>query len=204
MSQFRRLAVVLALNLALVVGLSVVGLLAGSVSLLAAAGDSLGDAFALGLGLLAVHLRERHGRVGAINVVALINVLVLLVVTAVVVVEAIARLRAGSPPVVGTAVLIAALVTAVVLATGIVVLGRGAAGEDLHMRSVVLDAAADSAAAAGTAVAGLVMAVTHGLYWLDPVVAAVIAVVIAAGALRLLVDVVRALRSGGVVDADPD
>lgn len=204
MSQARRLGIVLALNLALVLGLVIVGLLARSVSLLAAAGDCVGDAFSLGLGLLAVHLRDRHGRGGAINLVALINVVVLLAVMAAVLAAAAVRLREGSPPVAGQAVLVAALVTAVVLGAGVVVLGRGAGREDLHMRSVVLDAAADSLAAAGTAVAGLVMAVAQGLYWLDPVVAAVIAVVVAVGAVGLLADVVRALRSGGVVEADLD
>lgn len=204
MSQSRRLTVVLLLNVILVVGLTVVGLLAGSVSLLAAAGDSIGDAFALGLGLLAVRLRDRHGRASAINIAALINVVVLLVVTGTVLWEAVARLHAGSPPVIGLAVLIAAVVTAAVLAAGMVVLGRGAADEDLHMRSVALDVAADGAAAAGTAIAGLVMAIVHGAYWLDPVVAALIAIAVAVGAVRLLVDVVRALRRGEAVEPDLD
>jgi cobalt-zinc-cadmium efflux system protein len=201
-SQTRRLAVVLALNLALVAGLAVAGLMVGSVSLLAAAADCVADSFALGLGLLAVHLRDHHGRAGATNVVALVNVVVLLVVAVTVVTEAGFRLLGGAPVVDGAAVLVAGVVTAVVLGIGALVLGSGGGHEDVHMRSVLLDTAFDCAAAAGVAVAGLVIAVVRGAYWLDPVVAAVIAVLVGVGAVRLLVDVVAAIRGGEVVDVD--
>ncbi|MDH2442627.1 cation diffusion facilitator family transporter [Amnibacterium sp. CER49] len=204
MTQARRLAVVLALNLALVVALAVVGLVVGSVSLLATAGDSLGDAFALALGLLAVHLRDRHGRAGATNVVALVNVVILLGVCAAVIVGAVLRLVQGSPEVPGLPILVAALGTVVVLGTGVLVLGRGAGSEDLHMRSVLLDTASDAGAAAAVAVSGAIIAAAHGLFWLDPVVAGVIAVAIAVGAVRLLRDVVTALRRGAVVEVDLD
>ena len=63
-------------------------------------------------------------------------------------------------------------------------------------------AAFDCAAAAGVAVAGLVIAVVRGAYWLDPAVAAAIAVLVGVGAVRLLVDVVAAIRGGEVVDVD--
>jgi cobalt-zinc-cadmium efflux system protein len=201
-SQAHRLAVVLALNLVLVTGLAIAGALIGSISLLAAAGDCVADSFALGLGLLAVHLRDRHGRVGATELVALVNVVVLLGVAATVLAEAVIRLVAGAPVVDGVAVLVAGVVTAVVLALGALVLGLGAGHEDLHMRSVLLDTAFDSAAAAGVAVAGLVIAVVHGAYWIDPVVAAVIAVLVGVGAVRLLADVIVAIRGGEAVDLD--
>lgn len=204
MTQARRLAVVLALNVALVVGLAAVGLLIGSVSLLATAGDSLGDVFALALGLLAVHLRDRHGRAGATNVVALVNVVILVGVCAAVIVGAVLRLVHGSPEVPGLPIVVAALATVVVLGTGVLVLGRGAGSEDLHMRSVLLDTASDVAAAAAVAVSGAIITVTHGLFWLDPVVAGVIAVVVAVGAVRLLRDVLTALRRGTVVEVDLD
>ena len=204
MSQAARLSVVLALNLALVVGLATAGIAVGSVSLLATAADCVGDAFALGLGLLAVQLRDRHGRAGATNVVALVNVAVLLVVSVGVLVEAGVRLLHGAPDVPGVAVLLGGVATAVVLGGGVLVLGTGAGREDLHMRSVVLDTASDSVAAAAVAIAGAVMAAAHGLYWLDPAVGAVIALVVMVGAVRLLVDVIRALRDGRAVEPDLD
>lgn len=204
MSQAARLSVVLALNLALVAGLAIAGIAVGSVSLLATAADCVGDAFALGLGLLAVHLRDRHGRAGATNVVALVNVAVLLVVSVGVLVEAGVRLLHGAPDVPGVAVLLGGVATAVVLGGGVLVLGTGAGREDLHMRSVLLDTASDSVAAAAVAIAGAVMAVAHGLYWLDAAVGAVIALVVMVGAVRLLVDVIRALRGGRAVEPDLD
>lgn len=70
------------------------------------------------------------------------------------------------------------------------------------MRSVLLDTAFDCAAAAGVAVAGLVIAVVHGAYWIDPAVAAVIAVLVGVGAVRLLADVIAAIRGGEAVDVD--
>jgi cobalt-zinc-cadmium efflux system protein len=201
-SQARRLAVVLALNLVLVAGLTVAGIVVGSVSLLAAAADCVADSFALGLGLLAVHLRDRHGRAGATNLVALVNVAVLLIVAVAVVTESGIRLTGGAPAVDGTAVLVAGVVTTVVLGIGALVLGAGAGHEDVHMRSVLLDTAFDGAAAAGVAVAGLVIAVVHGAYWIDPAVAAVIAVLVGVGAVRLLADVIVAIRGGEAVDVD--
>jgi cobalt-zinc-cadmium efflux system protein len=203
-SQSRRLSIVLALNVALIAGLVVAGLLLGSLSLLAAAADSVADSFALGLGLLAVHLRDRRGRAGATNLVALVNVSVLLAVSAAVEIEAVSRLLAGSPPVAGAGVLTAALVNAAVLGVGVLVLGRGAGREDLHMRSVLLDTAADGATAGAVAVVGAVIAIADGLYWLDPVAGGLIALVVAVGAIRLLADVVRALRRRTVVAVDRD
>ena len=43
--------------------------------------------------------------------------------------------------------------------------------------------------------AGAVIAVTHRFFWLDPALAAVIAVVIAVAAVKLLADGIRELRA---------
>ncbi|MGN6125095.1 MAG: cation diffusion facilitator family transporter [Humibacter sp.] len=206
-SQRRRLSIVLALNAALILGLVIVGILANSVSVLAAAGDTVADCLGLVLGLIAVALRDRdpdHPHANRpIAVAALINSLLLLAVTASVVVEAVARLVEGSPPVDGLPVVIVAVITIVVMLAGAWVLGASAATEDLHMRSVLLDALADAAAAAGVAVAGAIILVTGGLYWLDPVLALVISAVIAVAAVRLLIKAIAALR-GEDVDFDDD
>lgn len=202
MSQGRRLAIVLALNVLLVVGLAVVGFAVGSTALLAAAGDGLADAFALTLGLLAVHMRDRRGLPRATTVVAMVNVAVLLLVAVGVVAESVQRLAAGAPPVPGVPVLVAALVAAALLGAGAVVLGRGAAEEDLHMRSVLLDTAGDALSALGVAATGAVIAVVHGLYWLDPAVAILISVLLAVLALRLLRRAIPAMRAQEPVIVD--
>lgn len=57
---------------------------------------------------------------------------------------------------------------------------------DLNMRAVLLDTAADAAAAVGVAVTGGIIFAAGGLYWLDPAVALAISAVVAYHAVRLL------------------
>ncbi len=194
MTQTRRLAVVLALNVVLVLGLAEVGVTVGSVALLAASGDGIADTFALVLSIIAVHVRDRHGISWATTAVALINVLVLLVVSAGLLTEGIDRLIVGAPPLPGVPVLIAALAAAVLMGAGAAVLERGAAHEDIHMRSVLLDTAGDAIAALGVAASGAIIAIVHGLFWLDAAVGVLIGLLVAVLALRLLAQVIRALR----------
>lgn len=73
-------------------------------------------------------------------------------------------------------------------------------GEELNLRAILLDTAADAAAAAGVAAAGVAAAGavifdTCGLYWLDPAIALIIAVVVAWHAVRLLRRIGVALRA---------
>jgi cobalt-zinc-cadmium efflux system protein len=201
------LTIVLVMNAALIAVLVVVGIVANSMSVLAAAGDTVGDCLGLMLGLIAVALRDRDpGHPHAqrpIALAALVNAILLTAVTVSVVIESVARLAEGPPPVSGLPVIVVSVITMLVMLAGAVVLGRSAAAEDLHMRSVLLDALADAGAAAGVAVAGAVILATEGLYWLDPVLALAISVVIAVAAVRLMVKAVATLR-GRAVDFDED
>lgn len=201
------MSTVLGLNAALIVGLVVVGLLAHSVSVLAAAGDTITDCFALVLGLIAITLRDRDpGHPHAqrpVAIAALVNGTLLLVVTVVIVVEAVSRLLSGSPAVQGLPVVVIGLVTLVVMSAGAFILGRGALSEDLHMRSVLLDALADAATAAAVAVAGAIIMFSNGLYWLDPALALMVSALIAVAAIHLIIQAIAALR-GKNVDFDDD
>ena len=206
-SQRRRLTIVLALNAALIVGLVAAGLAANSVSLLAAAGDTVGDCLGLVLGLIAIALRDRdpdhpHAQ-RPIAAAALVNSCLLIVVTVSVAAESVSRLASGSPPVSGLPVVVAAVVTMIVMLAGAAVLGRSAAGEDIHMRSVLFDAVADAAAAAGVAIGGAVILLSGGLFWVDPVLALVISVFVAIAAVRLGLKAISALR-GRHVEFDDD
>lgn len=191
---------VLALNLAMILALVGVGLAAGSLAVLSAAGDFAADSVALVLGLIAVVVRDRTvgstGRHPATTVVALVNGAILLIGSVVVLGAAALRLRAGAPPVLGVPVLLVSLTSAVVMALGAVVLGLQSHHEDLHMRSVLLDTVADGAAALAVAVGGAVIAWTHGMFWIDPVLGGLIAVLVAVSAVRLIADAVRDLRVG--------
>jgi cobalt-zinc-cadmium efflux system protein len=73
---------------------------------------------------------------------------------------------------------------------------------NLNMRAVLLDTAADAAAAAGVAAAGGVILATGGLFWIDPAVAFVIALVVGYHAVRLLVVITAALRAPSLEPLD--
>ena len=194
MSQARRLACLLLLNLGMIAGLVVVGVTAGSLAVLAAGGDFAVDSLAIMLGLVAVHMRDHSARPQAPTYVALINGVVLLGITVAVLIGAVHRLLTTTPEVHGLPVLVISLITAVVMLVGVIILGRSAGAEDLHMRSVLLDTMADGASALGVAVVGGIIYVKHGWYWLDAAAALAIGSVIGFVALRLLGNVTRALR----------
>jgi len=115
--------------------------------------------------------------------------------------EAVSGWGEGAPPIEGLPVVIVALITLVVMLTGAFVLGFSAGNEDLHMRSVLLDALADAAIAAAIVIAGLIILATDGLYWLDPILALAVSALIAVAAVRLISKAIAALR-GKDVDFD--
>jgi cobalt-zinc-cadmium efflux system protein len=199
-SRARRLGAVLLLNLALVAALVVVGLAAHSLAVLAAGADYLADAAAIGVSLLAIRLAARPGgHPRATTVAALVNAGWLLIVNIAITVAAIEHLAAGTRAVKGLPVLIVSAIAAAVMLAGALILGGddddGDGGEDLNVRAVLLDTAADAAAAAGVAVSGAVILGTGGWYWLDPATALVIAVIIGYHALKLTREITAALRS---------
>ena len=207
MTRTTRLAVVLLLNLALVAGLAAAGISAHSVGVLAAGGDYLADAAAIGVSLFAIGLARRPptrrrpgGYPRATAYAALLNVTLLLVVVAAVAAGAIGRLVTGPGHVHGLPVLIASGIAAPVMLGGGLIL-RGDAddpedseGDRANVRAVLLDTLADSAAAGGVAVTGAIILADPALAWLDPTVALVIAAVIGYQALVLIRQVVVALR----------
>lgn len=204
-SQQRRLSILLGLNVLMIAGLVVVGFAAHSLGVLAAGGDYAADSAAILLGIIAVTIRERVGpHSKAPTLVALVNSGALLVVTVLVIVEAVRRLLNGTPEVHGLPVLIVSGLATLFMMVGAVVLGRDAGSEDLHMRSVLLDTIADALTSAAVAVTGAVILLVHGLYWLDSVVAILVGLIIGIGASRLLIVVVRALRTGSELDLDDD
>jgi cobalt-zinc-cadmium efflux system protein len=202
-----RLAVVLLLNLALVAGLVAAGVSAHSVGVLAAGGDYLADAAAIGISLLAIGLTRRPptrrrpgGCPRATAYAALVNLTLLLAVVAAVAAGAIGRLVNGPGHVRGLPVLIASGIAALVMLGGGLIL-RGDAddpgdseGDRANVRAVLLDTLADSAAAGGVAVTGAIILADPALAWLDPTVALIIAAVIGYQALALIRQVVIALR----------
>ncbi|MGH2852622.1 MAG: cation diffusion facilitator family transporter [Solirubrobacteraceae bacterium] len=185
MTPDKRLGLVLTINLAMVIALLLVGIFANSLGVLASGADYLGDALGTGLSLVALKMsRHEHGHPRATSFAALINASLLLLVTLAVTLEAINRLSTGAPSVHGLPVVVVSVIAAAAMIVCAVILGDVAG--DLNMQSVMLDTVADAAAAIGVAVSGAIILLTNGNYWLDSVVALVIAVVVGYHALRLI------------------
>jgi len=168
-SRTRRLAVVLLLNLSLVTALVVVGLSAHSLAVLAAGADYLADAAAIGVSLLAIWIASRpRGHPKATTVAALVNAAWLLILNIAIIVVAIQHLAMGAHHVEGLPVLIVSTIAAVVMLAGALILGGDAddddGTEDLNVKAVLLDTAADAAAAAGVAVSGAIILGVGGWY----------------------------------------
>lgn len=208
----RRLRVALGLNLGIVVFQVIVGIIAASLGLLADAAHNLTDVAAIAVSIVAVRLTRRRANVsksfgyhrGTI-LAAQANAASILIVCVVVGVEAIRRLS-DAQPVEGGLVLIVASIAAVAnfgAAAALGAVGHGhnhegehpdkddhsdAAGttEDLNMRSALLHMISDGAVSVGVALAGLVILLTGGWYWLDPAVSVLISVVIGVQGWALL------------------
>ena len=196
--------------MALVAALAAAGLAAGSLAVFAAGADYLADAAAIAVSLLAIRLDRRPtarsrppGRPRATHIAALVNAGWLLVLNIVIAAAAIWRLAAGARHVDGLPVLVTSGTAAVVMLAGALILGGDTddAGDDdgghLNVRAVLLDTAADAAAAAGVAVSGAVILGAGGWYWLDPATALVIAGIITYHAANLIRQVVASVRSPG-------
>jgi cobalt-zinc-cadmium efflux system protein len=201
------LTLVLVLNLGLVTGLVIVGLMAHSLAVLAEGGDNLLDAAGIAVALFAIRLSARSsggarpGRPAPTDLAALFNCGWLLILELLVAAAAAERLVTRSPEVHGLPVLVVSCVAALTMTVGAFVLrpgtdddDDGADGGDLSVAAVLLDTIADAAAAAGVAATGAIILTTGGWYWLDPAVTLVIAVVIGYHAVALLRKVLNRLR----------
>ncbi|HEX5526443.1 MAG TPA: cation diffusion facilitator family transporter [Solirubrobacterales bacterium] len=194
MTKETRLGLVLGINLAMIAGLVVVGLLSHSLGVLSSASDYVGDAAGVGLSLVALRMsRDAHGHPRATSFAALANASFLLLITLAVATEAVNRLVNGSPEIHGLPVLVISVIAAGAMLLCAHILGSIEA-EDFNMRSVMLDTVADVAAAIGVAISGAVILAADGLYWLDAAVALVIAIVVGYHALRLIREVIGDLR----------
>ncbi len=180
------------------------GLLSHSLALLSDAGHVLTDLGAIGLSWFALRQAERpsnermtygYYRLGILA--ALINGLALIVITLWILWEAYNRFHHPTP-VNGIWMLISA-------AVGLFVnlyLGLGMHNEhDLNVRSAVLHMLGDAAASAGVIVAGVIILLTH-ISLIDPILSAVIAVLIAFGAVQIISKTMVILMEGTPSEVD--
>ena len=177
----RAFAIGIGLNLAYVLVEAALGLVLGSLALLADAGHNLGDVLGLGLSWGAALLSRRrpsqrftYGLRSSSILAALGNAVILLVVTGGIAWEALWRLAHPVAVAGGTVAWVAALGILVNGATALMfVRGR----RDLNLRSAFVHMAADALIAAGVVAAGIAIALT-GLAWLDPAVGLAVSAIV--------------------------
>jgi cobalt-zinc-cadmium efflux system protein len=190
MDRSRRLALGIALNVALVVAQLIFASIAHSAGLAADAGHNLVDVGALALSLVAVRLALRppgpvrsFGNHRATVLAALANAGMVAAVTLLIVVGSAERLAHPVSVRAGIMVTVAALALAVNTLAALVL--RDHRG-DLNMRAALLHMGGDALASLAVVAAGCVLLAVPSATWLDPVSALVVAAVIAVQAVRLL------------------
>ena len=206
-SKERKLRIALGLNILIVAVQVAVGIIAASLGLLADAAHNVTDVAAIVVSLIAVQFARRRanssrsfGYHRGTILAAQANAASILIVSVVVGFEAIRRLT-DPHPVEGGLVLVVALIAAAANFGAAAALGgvghqhagrddqgsdAGGDSHDLNMRSALLHMISDGAVSVGVALAGLVILLTGGWYWLDPAVSLLISAVIAVQGWRLL------------------
>lgn len=202
----RRMATALAINVVLLVGTVVGGILADSLALLADAGHLASDVGAIGIGLVAARLAgvaptpaRTYGLQRSEVLGALANGVLLLVVSVLIVVEALSRL--GDPPDVGGAGVLAlglAGLAGNVAATWVLAAGER---EDINLEGVLRHSVADALSSVGVVIAGALVLVA-GWNAADPIASLLIAALIAAGSWRLLKEPVDVLMESAPAGTD--
>ena len=186
----RAFGIGIALNLAYVAAEAALGILAGSLALLADAGHNLGDVLGLGLSWGAAWLSRRqpsqrftYGLRSSSILAALANAIILLVVTGGIAWEGLRRL---AQPVDVSGVTVAWVAAVGILVNGATALlfARGRK-RDLNVRSAFVHMAADALIAAGVVATGVAIWLT-GMPWLDPAVGLAVSAVIVYGTWGLI------------------
>jgi cobalt-zinc-cadmium efflux system protein len=183
-------AIGVALNLAFVVAGAVVGVLAGSLALVADAAhnftDVVGLLLAWGASVLARRRptqRRTYGLRRSSIVAALLNAMLLLVASGGISWEAIRRLIFPEPPPGAAVIWVAA--SGVVINTATALLFLRGRERDLNIRAAFLHLAGDAGVSLGVVIAAVAIQFT-GWSWMDPAVSLGIVVVIVAGTWGLL------------------
>ncbi|MGA3352512.1 MAG: cation diffusion facilitator family transporter [Acidimicrobiales bacterium] len=206
MTRSRRLVLALVIDLVLVVGEALGGVLAHSTGLVATAGHDLADAAALVLALAAARLALRpataarsFGYHRATILAALANATAIVIVALGVV--ALAAWRLAEPAhVQGWVVVVFA--SAGLLGNSAAALVLREHSHDLNFRAVALHFGGDAVAALGVIIAGTVIIVTGRFEAIDPAVALLITLLIAAKAWRLVRTSLEVLLESTPADLD--
>ena len=204
----KRLAVALALILALMAGEVAAGIVAHSLALLADAGHMLTDAAALAAALVAAALAARPARgawtfgFGRAEILAAQGNGITLLLVAIWIVYAAVR-RLISPPVVHGGIVLGVALAGVAVNLAATLVLSGADRTSLNMRGAFLHVATDLAAFVGTAIAGALVLVT-GWNRFDPIASLLVALLMVRASWSLLRESGRIFLEAAPSEIDPD
>lgn len=177
------------------------GLLTNSLALLSDAGHMLSDAAALFLSLLAMWFATKppsaektYGYHRFEILAAFINGVTLALISFYILWEAYKRLQ-DPPTVASTGMITIAAIGLVVNMIAAYVLMKGDTSHNLNMRSAFLHVIGDLIGSIGAVAAGILM-LWFEWYWADPIISAVIAILILVSAWRVTRDSVHVLMEG--------
>jgi cobalt-zinc-cadmium efflux system protein len=197
----RAFVIGIALNFLFVIIEVVVGLDIHSLSLLSDAGHNLADVASLAMALVAIRLlrvratdKYTYGFKKTTILVALLNAAILLLSLGAIGYEAVHRLMTPEPALPGKTIsIVAAIGIGINALTGMLFFRNKEI--DLNVRGAFLHLLSDAIVSAGLVVGGLVIFYSH-LYWIDPALSLVIAIVILYSTWQLLRDSLRLSLDG--------
>jgi len=185
-------AIGIALNVVYIVVEVIYGLIVNSLALIADAGHNLSDVLGLVIAWVASYLVKKsatekytYGLKKSSVLAAFLNAMILLVAIGIIIWEAIGRF-AEPQQIEGTTIMIVAGIGVVINAVTAFLFFSGRK-QDLNIKGAFLHMAADAGISLGVVIVGVVLTFTN-LYWLDPVVSIVIALIIFVGTWDLLKD----------------
>lgn len=175
-------AIGIALNVIFIVVEVIYGILIDSLALLADAGHNLSDVLGLVIAWVASYLVKKsatekytYGYKKSSVLAAFLNALILLVAIGVIIREAIGRF--SQPAVIDGATIMIVAGIGVIINAATAFLFFSGRKDDLNIKGAFLHMAADAGISLGVVIVGLVLTFTN-LYWLDPLVSIVIALII--------------------------
>ena len=178
--QRKVLVIVLVLNAALVIALTITGVMADSSGLLANAIDNASDVAVYAISLFAVGSSQRLKRIAAT-----VSGVMLLLLTFGVLVEAIRRFVIGSEPI-GLTMMIMAVIAAIINLVCVKLLAR-LEEKDVNLRAAETFSTNDFLSNGGILLAGILVLWT-GQQWPDLLVTLGVVVIVGAGGFEILRD----------------
>ena len=206
-TPFRRLIMAFSITAAFMVVEAVVGVISGSLALVADAGHMLADAAALGLAIIAQRIASQqrtrartYGHRRAEVLAAFANGVALALTSVWIFSEAVHRFR-DPHAIDGAAMTATAVGGLVVNLLAAAMLSVGTHGHNVNTRAALAHVLSDALGSVGAIVGG-VMVISFGWLRADPVISAVIAVLILWGGFKLVRDTSHVLMEGSPIEID--